>query len=87
MNENKLKHLELIQNVINQMAANSFLLKGWTVALVSSIFVLSQKDSNGAYVIVAVLPIIGFWILDSYFPKYRTKIVESPQTHLPSARS
>jgi len=69
MNENKLKHLELIQNVINRMAANSFLLKGWTVTLVSSIFVLSQKDSNSAYVIVALLPIIGFWILDSYFIK------------------
>jgi hypothetical protein len=65
--ENKRKHLELIQNVINRMAANSFFLKGWTVTLVSAIFVLSQKDTDGGYIVVAVLPIITFWILDGFF--------------------
>jgi hypothetical protein len=65
--ENKRKHLEFIQNVINRMAANSFFLKGWTVTLVSAIFVLSQKDADGAYILVAVLPIVTFWILDGFF--------------------
>jgi hypothetical protein len=65
--ENKRKHLELIQNVINRMAANSFFLKGWTVTLVSAIFVLSQKDTDSAYILVAVLPIVTFWILDGFF--------------------
>lgn len=27
--ENKIKHLEFIQGVINRMANNSFMLKGW----------------------------------------------------------
>lgn len=31
--DNKLKHLELIQGVINRMASNSFKLKGWAVTL------------------------------------------------------
>jgi hypothetical protein len=65
--EDKRKHLELIQNVINRMAANSFFLKGWTVTLVSAIFVLSQKDTDGAYILVAILPIVTFWILDGFF--------------------
>lgn len=65
--ENKRKHLELIQNIINRMAANSFFLKGWTVTIVSAIFVLAQKDSNGAYLLVAIIPIIAFWSLDGFF--------------------
>ncbi len=44
--EAKLKHLELSQGVINRMAGNSFLLKGWSVTLVSALFALSAKDSN-----------------------------------------
>jgi hypothetical protein len=38
--ERKLKHLELIQGVINRMAHCSFLLKGWSVILISGLFAL-----------------------------------------------
>lgn len=31
--ENKQKHLEFIQSIINRMAGHSFLLKGWGVTL------------------------------------------------------
>ncbi len=65
--ENKIKHLELIQNLITRMASNSFLLKGWTVTIVSAIFVLAQKDSNNLFLLVAIFPIIAFWMLDSFF--------------------
>ena len=37
---NKHKHLELIQGVINRLSTNSFLLKGWSVVLVSALFAL-----------------------------------------------
>ena len=45
-NENKLKHLELIQGIINRMASNSFALKGWAVTLVAGIFALASKDTD-----------------------------------------
>ena len=35
--DKKLKHLELVQSVINRMASNSFMLKGWAVTLVAGI--------------------------------------------------
>lgn len=44
--ENKLKHLEMIQGIINRMASNSFALKGWSVTLVAGIFALSSKDAS-----------------------------------------
>ena len=65
--ENKQKHLEFIQAVINRMASNSFLLKGWAITLVAALFALSAKDTNQSYIFIAYFPVIFFWILDGYF--------------------
>lgn len=65
--ESKIKHLELIQGIINRMASNSFFLKGWAVTLVSALMVLSAKDSNDRFILLAFVPIAMFWVLDGYF--------------------
>jgi hypothetical protein len=65
--EKKLKHLELIQGVINRMAHCSFLLKGWSVILVSGLFALAAKEANLLFVYLAYLPVVAFWILDGYY--------------------
>ena len=65
--EAKLKHLEMIQGVINRMAGNSFLLKGWSVTLISAIFALAAKDSNQFFLYLAYFPCVTFWSLDGYF--------------------
>lgn len=66
-NENKLKHLEMIQGIINRMASNSFALKGWAVTLVAGIFALASKDTDKTYFLIAYVPIVVFWFLDSYY--------------------
>ncbi|EDT75428.1 hypothetical protein [Clostridium butyricum] len=71
--ESKIKHLEMIQAIIKRMASNSFLLKGWTITLVSAIFALSAKDSNQKFFIVTYIPIIVFWILDAYYLQQERK--------------
>ena len=65
--ESKLKHLDLIQGVINRMANNSFLLKGWSVTLISALFALAAKDSNSLFIYLAYFPCVAFWSLDGYF--------------------
>ncbi len=65
--EKKIKHLEFIQTIINRMAGNSFLIKGWAITLVAALFALSSKDANKNYIIISFLPVIIFWILDAYF--------------------
>ena len=65
--DDKQKHLEFIQGVINRLAGNSFLLKGWTVTLVSALFVLAQKNAIKPYIILTYIPVIMFWLLDGYF--------------------
>ena len=48
--ENKRAHLEMIQGVVNRMANNSFLLKGWSVALVSAMFALGAHQADIRFV-------------------------------------
>lgn len=65
--DQKLKHLELIQGVINRLSTNSFLLKGWSVVLVSALFALAAPESRVAFVYLAYIPACVFWGLDGYF--------------------
>lgn len=67
MNERKLKHLEFIQNVITRMNSNSFLIKGWTITLVSALFALAAKDANLNYVLITYVVIPVFWLLDGFY--------------------
>lgn len=65
--ENKQSHLEMIQGVINRLSHNSFLLKGWSVILVSAMFALAAKDTKLVFIYLAYFPAISFWGLDGYF--------------------
>ena len=65
--ENKRAHLEMIQAVVNRMSVNSFLLKGWSVVLISALFALAAGDSQALFVYIAYFPAIAFWMLDAYF--------------------
>lgn len=64
---NKQAHLEMIQGIVNRLSQDSFLLKGWSVVLVSALFALAATSSNQYFVYLAYFPAIAFWILDGYF--------------------
>ena len=65
--EKKFKHLDLIQGIINRMASNSFMLKGWAVTLMVGIFALASKDTDKRYFFIAYIPLIVFWGLDAFY--------------------
>lgn len=65
--ENKHKHLEFIQLTITRMGANSFFLKGWSITLVSAVFVLSAETEGRPYTFLALIPTVIFWGLDAYY--------------------
>lgn len=66
MRENKRKHLEFVQNIVNRLSTNSFLLKGWSVALVSALFALASFESRREFLFLAYIPVVIFWGLDGY---------------------
>ena len=65
--EAKIKHLEFIQDAINRMAHNSFLLKGWSVTVVGALLTLSLKEMGLKYLVVSITVLLFFWLLDSYY--------------------
>jgi len=65
--DKKMKHLEMILGIINRMAGNSFLIKGWCITLVSALIALGSKDGNKRFLLVGYFPILMFWVLDGYF--------------------
>ncbi|SDX73720.1 hypothetical protein [Salimicrobium album] len=61
MNEEKIRHLEMIQPIISRMAANSFYLKGWAVTLVTALLTYkSTQTIGGSDLIIFILPIVVY---------------------------
>lgn len=62
------KHLEMIQGVINRMAANSFDLKRWSVLLAAAFIAISWRPEARSHVaLLAPLSVLIFWCLDSHY--------------------
>jgi hypothetical protein len=64
---NRVKHMEIIQAVVARLAGNSFLLKGWALTLTVAILGFAVNKNSAALALVALIPTIIFWGLDSYY--------------------
>lgn len=64
LKEYLLKEVEVIQGIINRMAFNSFLIKGWAITLVVVALLLKGAKYQ---VWIAFIPLLVFWFLDAYF--------------------
>jgi len=63
-----IKHLEMIQSVVNRLAANSFLVKGWSITILAAALLFIANTSAPEWVALGfILPALGFWGLDGYF--------------------
>jgi hypothetical protein len=66
--DHQLKRLDHLQAIIQRLAGNSFLIKGWTLTLVSAVLGFALKDANNLHLAYfAVLPTFVFWGLDGYY--------------------
>lgn len=64
------KEIDLIQSCINRMAQNSFMIKGWLVALLAVILaLLPEKFDLNILCIVSFVLIVCLWYLDAFFLK------------------
>lgn len=64
---NKIKHLEMIEAIVERMAKNCFQLKGWAMTLVAAVAALSSQSADKRFIVLAFIPIVGFWILDAFY--------------------
>lgn len=65
--EDSLRYLEMLQQCISRMANSSFLIKGWTITLAAATTVLSSRDTDLRFALVACLPALVFWALDAFY--------------------
>lgn len=67
--EKIVKHLEMAQGVVNRLAGNSFSIKSWSMAVIGAalIFIARADVANPNVLFALLLPVIGFWYLDSYY--------------------
>jgi len=66
-NEEKMRHLEMIEGIIERMGNNCFQLKGWAVALVSAICAFVVGKTNKMYFLIAYIPIVLCLSLDAFY--------------------
>ena len=71
--EKKMKHLEMIEGIIERMGSNSFQLKGWSIALVALIGGLASQGADKRFFLIAFLPLIAFWFLDAFYLQVERK--------------
>lgn len=60
-------HLKIMQGVIERMAENSRSCKVWCVTLVSASLILVARTDQPNYILVALVPVVLFLILDTYY--------------------
>lgn len=67
--EKVVEHLKMTQAVINRLANNCVLVKGWsmTIILAAMVFISRLEKQNPYFVLGLALPIFLTWILDAYF--------------------
>lgn len=65
--EARLRHLELIQEVVKRLAGNGFRMKSWSVTLVGVFLGLAVDSGNWGLALASIAPTIVFWGLDGYF--------------------
>jgi hypothetical protein len=71
--EDKIKHLEFIQDAIARMNSNSFQMRAWMLLLVTALLGSFANTGKREFVLLALFPTIVFWILDTYFLQLERK--------------
>lgn len=65
--DHQVKHLEMIQAIVTRLGNGSFLIKGWTMTLAGAFLGFAVNRASWKIAAVAIIPVAGFWILDSYY--------------------
>lgn len=75
-------HLNILQAVVQRMAANSSSAKAWCITLVSAILVIVADKGRPQYALIALIPTALFLILDAYYLALERGFRESYRTFI-----
>ena len=75
MTPNQVKHLEMIQDIVDRMNRNSFQIKAVTAVIVAGIMALCARIEKFDIFFVAIAPVALFWVLDSFYLQTERKFI------------
>ncbi|CJZ06626.1 MULTISPECIES: hypothetical protein [Streptococcus] len=68
MSEYNVKHLEMIQAIIERMGNNSFVIKGWSFTSIGALFAFWFSNTSMWYILLLNFCVtILFWFHDAYY--------------------
>ena len=68
MSEYNVKHLEMIQAIIERMGNNSFVIKGWSFTSIGALFAFWFSNTSMLYILLLNFCVtILFWFHDAYY--------------------
>ena len=68
MSEYNVKHLEMIQAIIERMGNNSFIIKGWSFTSIGALFAFWFSNTSMWYILLLNFCVtILFWFHDAYY--------------------
>lgn len=65
--DERIRHLEFIQNVVSRLGSNGFLVKGWALTIAGAFYGFAINKSNWQLALVGLFPTAAFWGLDAFF--------------------
>ena len=65
--QNRIKHLEMIQAVVTRLSNEGFVIKGWAVTLAGVVAGLAINAESWPLAMLGCLPTLAFWALDATF--------------------
>tara|TARA_R110001592_G_scaffold42009_2_gene136700 strand:+ start:136 stop:531 length:396 start_codon:yes stop_codon:yes gene_type:complete len=67
MKETKIKHLELIHNVIDRLSHKSFLVKSWSITAITALMAFGIDKGDYKIFIIGFPVALLFWYLDAHY--------------------
>jgi hypothetical protein len=65
--DNRIKHLDMIQAVVARLGGNGFLIKGWSVTIAGAFIALAVNAEDCSFARVGIASSVVLWGLDGYF--------------------
>jgi hypothetical protein len=73
MTPERIKHFELIQNIITRMNTNSFQIKSFSIAVITALLAVYAKTLIFWMIPIGYPTILIFWIIDSFYLQHERK--------------
>lgn len=65
--DQRIKHMEMIQAVVSRLGNDSFLIKGWTVTVAAAFLGFAVSQDKWQLALAGVGPTTLFWLLDTTY--------------------